>query len=265
MIKNQPFFSICIPSFNSVKLLSRSIKSIQKQSFNDYEIIISDDSQDENILIFYNSLKDKRINYFKHKSVINATENWNFALIKAKGKYKILLHHDDYFSNNLILEGIHNDFLNNGEMMVYFLNFINEDKFSKFYYGKFSIDQIFKYPETLVYVNYFSTPSCLVLNQKVNLLYNEKLKWLVDVDLYSRLFKKFKKIKFMADKSMFIGSGDKRITNTILKKEILEEFYLLTQKKIFRFKLGICFIQLMKFKIILFGYFKFKLKQFRIF
>jgi len=261
MIQHQPFLSICIPSYNSVELISRSIHSILKQSFNDFEIIISDDSTNEDVFEFYNLLKDNRIKYLKHKSIINATENWNFVLKKAKGRYKMLLHHDDYFRNNLILEKIYNDFLKNGEMMVYFLNFINEDKFKKFYYNKFSMKQIFKHPDNLLYVNYFSTPSCLVLNQKVDLLYNEELKWLVDVDLYSRLFKKFNRIKFISNTSIVIGSGDERITNTILKKDILEEFYLLTQKNIYKFKLGIYFVQFMKLKIILSGYFNFKLSQ----
>jgi len=262
MIQHQPFLSICIPSYNSVELISRSIQSIMKQSFNDFEIIISDDSTNEDVFDFYNSLKDNRINYFKHKSIINATENWNFVLKKAKGRYKMLLHHDDYFRNNLILEKIYNDFLKNGEMMVYFLNFINEDKFKKFYYNKFSMKQIFKHPDNLLYVNYFSTPSCLIINQKVDLYYNEELKWLVDVDLYSRLFKKFNRIKFISNTSIVIGSGDERITNTILKKEILEEFYLLTQKKIFRFKFGIYFLQFMKLKVILIQYFNLKFSDF---
>jgi len=261
MIQHQPFLSICIPAYNSVELISRSIQLIIDQSFNDFEIIISDDSTNEDVFDFYNSLKDNRINYFKHRSITTATENWNFALKKSKGRYKMLLHHDDYFRNNLVLDKIYKDYLKNGEMMVYFLNFINEDKFKKFYYNKFSMKQFFKYPNNLLYVNYLSTPSCLVLNQKVDLLYNEELKWLVDVDLYSRLFKKFNSIKFISDISIVIGSGDERITNTILKKDILKEFYLLTKNKIYKYKLGIYFVKFMKLKIILSGYFNFILSK----
>lgn len=261
MIPHQPFLSICIPSYNSVELISRSIKSIIKQSFNDFEIIISDDSTNENVFNFYNSLKDKRIYYYKHNCVINATENWNFALKKSKGKYKMLLHHDDYFINNLILQDIHSEFLKNGEAMIYFLNFINENKFKKFHFNKFSMKQIFKNPHDLLYVNYFSTPSCLIMNQKVDLFYNEELKWLVDVDLYLRLFKKFNSIKFISKTSLVIGSADNRITNTITKKDKLEEYYLLTKKKIFKYKFGIFFLQFMKLKVILIQYIKLKLSQ----
>ena len=76
-----------------------------------------------------------------------------------------------------------------------------------------------------------------------------------------KIFKKFNRIKFISNTSIVIGSGDERITNTILKKDILREFYFLTQKYIYKFKLGIYFVQFMKLKIILSGYFNFKLSQ----
>jgi glycosyltransferase involved in cell wall biosynthesis len=261
MIQTQPFFSICIPTFNSVDLLDKLIQSLINQTFKNIEIIISDDSTNKEVCDFCKSLNDDRISYFKHKSIINPTENWNYSLKKAKGNYKILVHHDDYFSDNFTLEKIYNEYEKNGEFMVCFLSFIVENNFKKFYYGKFSIKQIFKRPEDLLYVNYFSSPSCLVLNQKVDLLYNEELKWLVDVDLYSRLFKKYFKIKLISNASMVIGMGNQRVTNTITKKDILREFYLLTQKKIYKYKLGIYFVQFMKLKVILSGYFNFKLSQ----
>jgi glycosyltransferase involved in cell wall biosynthesis len=261
MMQKKPFFSICIPSYNSVDLLNKLIQSILKQTFKNIEIIISDDSTNEEVWDFYKSLNDKRVAYFKHKSLINPTENWNSALKRAKGKFRILVHHDDYFSDDFTLEKIYNESQKNGESMVYFLGFINENNFRKFYYGKFLMNQFFRRPDDLLYVNYFSSPSCLVLNQKVDLLYNEDLKWLVDVELYARLFKKYSKIKQISSASMVIGAGNQRVTNTISKKDILSEFYLLKQKWIFKFEIGIYFVQFMKFKIILLSYFNSKLTQ----
>jgi len=258
MNQEEPFFSICIPTFNSVDLLSRLIKSILKQSFKNFEIIISDDSSNDEVFEYCKSLENNVIIYFKHKSVVTATENWNFGLKKSKGKYKMLIHHDDYFSDYLCLEKIYNEHLKNGEMMVYFMSFINENNTRKFYYNKFSIHKIFKNPDNLLYVNYFSTPSCIVLNQKVDLFYNEELKWLVDVDFYSRLFKKYSKIKLISNVCMIIGGGIERITNTITEKNILNEYYFLTKKNIFKYKLGVYFITIMKFKIILIEYFNLK-------
>ena len=259
MIVKEPFFSICIPSFNSEFLLRKLLDSIFIQTYCNYEIIISDDSTNNEVYSFCKSLRDKRIVYFRHKSIISSTENWNFALKQATGKYKILVHHDDCFYDHSVLDKIYNEYLKNGEMMIYFLKFLNEDKSLKFYYNQFSINYIFKNPDQLLYVNYFSSPSCLVLNNKVDLFYNEKLIWLVDVELYIRLFKKYKKIKLINSASVIIGVAPERITNSISKTVILNEFYLLTQKKIFKLKVGYYYIKLIKIKIILIGYLKCKL------
>jgi len=259
MIRIQPFFSICIPAYNSVELLNKLLQSIFKQTFTNFEIIISDDSTNKEVRDFCKTLNDDRIAYYKHKSVINPTENWNSSIKKARGKYRILVHHDDYFGDDTTLDKIYSESQKNGESMVYFLGFRNENNFRRFYYGKFLMKQIFWRPDDLLYVNYFSSPSCLVLNQKVDLFYNEELKWLVDVELYSRLFKKYSKIKLISSASMVIGAGNQRVTSTISKKDILKEFYILKQKKIFKFEIGIYFVQLMKLKIILLTYFNSKL------
>ena len=218
-------------------------------------------STNNEIFSYCKHLNDNRISYFKHESIISSTENWNYSLKKSLGRYKILVHHDDYFHNNLVLDKIYNEHLKDNEMMVYFLNFINEDKSHKFYYKKFRFNHFFNHPEDLLYVNYFSSPSCLVLNYKVDLLYNEKLTWLVDVEFYMRLFRKYKKIKLIRNASMVIGVADDRITNSITKVTILKEYYLLTQKKIFKSKFGTYFINFMKLKIKSIGYVKSKLDE----
>lgn len=263
MNKINTFFSICIPTYNSVKLLDRLIKSILIQTFKNFEVIISDDSTNDNVYKYYKSLNYKNISYYKHKSKISSTENWNFAMKKAIGNYKILIHHDDFFKDNFTLEEIYKEYLSNGNMMVYFLKFINEDNFVRFYYDKFSLNYIFKKPLDLLYVNYFSTPSCVVLNNKVDIVYNENLKWLVDVDFYSRLFMSYNNIKLISNATIVIGGGDERITKTIKSKDILDEFYILTKNQIYKFKIGLFFIKLMKLKIIITHYLfsKFNVKK----
>ena len=75
MIRIQPFFSICIPAYNSVELLNKLLQSIFKQTFTNFEIIISDDSTNKEVRDFCKTLNDDRIAYYKHKSVINYAKN----------------------------------------------------------------------------------------------------------------------------------------------------------------------------------------------
>ena len=44
-----PFISICIPTYNSGEKLLRLLKSIEQQTFTNFEIVISDDSNNHDI------------------------------------------------------------------------------------------------------------------------------------------------------------------------------------------------------------------------
>ena len=63
-------FSIIIPIYNSAKTLERLLKTILKQTYTDYEIILVDDGSTDNsfnIMEEY-SIKDNRIKIFKKKN-----------------------------------------------------------------------------------------------------------------------------------------------------------------------------------------------------
>ena len=45
----KPFISICIPAYKRVNYLKRLLESVAIQTFNDYEVIITDDSDDNSV------------------------------------------------------------------------------------------------------------------------------------------------------------------------------------------------------------------------
>jgi glycosyltransferase involved in cell wall biosynthesis len=259
MCSNQVFFSICIPTYNSVHYLKRLLNSLFAQKFSDFEIVISDDSTTDEVMNYCNEIEDNRITYFKHTSIQSATEKWNNALNHASGKYRMLIHHDDYFSDNNVLKNIFEDYNENGEKDALFLGFINEDNLKKFYYDRFSFLNILKHPDKLLFVNFFSSPSCLIIHEKISLGYDEKLKWLVDVDFYQRLIINYSNINYLPNVKMVIGGSDERITNTISKNQILSEFFYLRNKKIYKKGFAIFLIKWVKLKIIFVEFLKFKI------
>ena len=59
-----PAFSVIIPVFNRENVISRAIKSIQAQTFTDWELIIIDDGSDDGTeQVVKGFLKDERISY----------------------------------------------------------------------------------------------------------------------------------------------------------------------------------------------------------
>lgn len=93
-------FSIIIPTKNRAKYLYYTIKTIVEQSFNDYEIIISDNFSHDNTKEIVNGFNNSKIKYFKTQSELNRTDSWNFALSKASGEYITFIGDDDSFLPN---------------------------------------------------------------------------------------------------------------------------------------------------------------------
>lgn len=95
MVK-KPFFSIIIPTYNRASDLQFSLYCILRQSFLNFEIIISDNCSTDNTKEIIDKLKDRRIRYFKNKTNIGVVLNIKKTINHAKGKY-IFLHSDDDF------------------------------------------------------------------------------------------------------------------------------------------------------------------------
>lgn len=94
------FFSIVIPTYNRAHLIEKTINSVLKQTFKDFEILIIDDGSTDNTaeLVRSKGLTDTRINYFfKENEERGAARNFGFE--KAIGKYVVFLDSDDTFKN----------------------------------------------------------------------------------------------------------------------------------------------------------------------
>jgi glycosyltransferase involved in cell wall biosynthesis len=106
-------FSVLLPTRNRLEYLKFAISSVLKQDYNNWEIIVFDNSSEEDIEGYTRSLGDARVKYFKTESFCPVTENWNNAIEKATGDYVIMLGDDDclldgYFSKCLSLLEQHN-------------------------------------------------------------------------------------------------------------------------------------------------------------
>jgi len=104
----RPFFSIIVPVYNREKLIRRCIRSIEKQTFNDWEAIIIDDGSTDGTMDILKNTEDPRIKpFFKENGGVSSARN--LGLDQAAGQYICFLDSDDeYESNHLKL--IH-DFL----------------------------------------------------------------------------------------------------------------------------------------------------------
>lgn len=88
----QPFFSIVIPTKGRPDLLRDAIASVLHQDFGDYEVIVSDNFNDnrtrESFELFAG---DPRIRYVRTEAELSMPNHWEFATTRAIGKYVLVL------------------------------------------------------------------------------------------------------------------------------------------------------------------------------
>ncbi len=99
-------FSIITPTFNRAHTIERAIKSMQNQSYKNWEMIISDDGSTDNtqeiLKPYLNS--DKRIKYFKNiqNGGVGKARNFGFKKISKNSDWIGFLDSDDIFVDNAL-------------------------------------------------------------------------------------------------------------------------------------------------------------------
>lgn len=93
-----PRVSVCIDSFNYGRFLPEAIESVLRQSFRDFELIISDDCSTDDSLAIARSYaqKDNRIVVASAPGNRGMVKNRNACLALARGEYVKWLHADDF-------------------------------------------------------------------------------------------------------------------------------------------------------------------------
>jgi glycosyltransferase involved in cell wall biosynthesis len=185
----QPLVSICIPTYKQITYLKKCIESVLKQDFEDYELIITDDSPDDSIKNFLKvNLKNKTYFYKRNNPALGSPENWNSALRLAKGKYIKLMHHDDFFTQanslRLMVEKLEVD-----KTQFLFCQtdvWYTKSNTHRIHQPNFNQLKIIKSdPAFLFFKNMIGAPSATIF-LNLNQQFDKQLKWLVDVDFYIR-------------------------------------------------------------------------------
>lgn len=216
-------FSIIIPTYNNRSLLKKTLKSLVPQRSIDFEIIVVDDSTSNIIEDYISRLDLKNLKYYHSVPSLGAVKNWNYGLSLADGKYVILLHHDEYFTESKnFLYNCQNTFEKSDcdaivvNSFVRFTNGSTREQNIPYHIKSFILSH---FPSVLFVSNIIGPTSCVVIKRDLVEPFNEKLKWLVDIDWYYRILKK-RRITLVND--LFIGSNhghEGQITSSINIKE----------------------------------------------
>lgn len=219
--------SICIPAYNNEKSVKRLLESIEIQSYKDYEVIITDDSDSDSIKELINGKTN--IKYYKNEKRLGATANWNQAIKLAGGEFIKIMHHDDWFTDETSLQTFVDmlekhpeaDMAFSGTRQVEEESDAGFDGYERFI-AKEDAALIAEDYRNLFLGNTIGAPSAVIVRRKSNvtdiaeqrgeIAYDEQLKWLVDMDYYMQILKRNPHFIYTERPLVSIGTGREQLT-----------------------------------------------------
>lgn len=214
----KPFLSVVVPTHemdDRSYFFKRLLNSLWNQSYQDFEIVVTDNSEDdviEKICDWYKT----GIRYIRNPKK-GMAPNTNEAIKQAKGDYIKILYMDDALAHDDVLERIVEKFKKEPEKLWLVSganNNSNPHWTEDIHLGN----------------NKLGSPSALAFRNKSPLLFDESLTWLLDVELYVRMYKKFGEPIIMSGKHIDIGIGLHQMTNLISEERKSSEHEYLIKK-----------------------------------
>lgn len=106
--KEKPLFSIVVPLYKTpVKYLEQLVKSVRAQTYDNWELCLSDGSGELSPLANYLdrlAQKDKRIKVVRHETPLRISANTNAAIGIARGEFLVFADHDDLLTEDALYE-----------------------------------------------------------------------------------------------------------------------------------------------------------------
>ena len=216
-------FSIIIPTFNSEKFIKRTLNSIIKQTYENYEVIICDNQSIDNTIKIVNKfqIKNKKIKLIIREDS-GVADALNFGFENSCGDIFCWLNSDDYYFDNNVLQDVEKKIKNHDYLAGNFINVDENDELIKDFYAFIP----FKKVKKLFFYNQIFTGAFFFKNYTFK-KFDTNLKFTFEYDLLFFLFKNYNGIyldKFLACFRILPYALSSN------KKELKEEFFQLINR-----------------------------------
>lgn len=196
-----PKLTVVVPIHNMKNgdyFLGRLQDSLEKQTFTDFEIIITKNGK--------------------------MAENTNSAIELANAELIKILYMDDYLAHENSLQEIIDNFGPNDMWLATGCTHTTDGvRMQNDHYPFYSQD-IHRGNNTI------GSPSVLTIRNRGHLLFDENLSWLLDCDLYKRYYDVYGPPKLLNTVNVVLGIGSHQSTNVFNEEFKLAEYQYLAQK-----------------------------------
>jgi glycosyltransferase involved in cell wall biosynthesis len=225
-MEEEVFISICIPAYKNVSFLKRLLDSIQIQTYRHFEVVVTDDSPDNEVfeLCSTHSLKDS-LRYFKNDKNLGTPENWNESMRRARGEWIKLMHDDDWFGVPEALIIFANSIRQHPEATFFFSAYTNvyleRNSFEEVHISGKWRKYLAKDPKSLLSSNRIGPPSVIIHKLSPGIFYDPAFKWLVDIDFYIRLLENTP-VVYIPETLVKVGLGNDQVTQKVFRNPTVE-------------------------------------------
>ena len=231
--------SIAIPTWESYgkgnEFLDDLFRTIEIQSFKDYEVVVSDHSKNDDLVKVISKFQDKfNLLYVKNENDRgNGPANTNNAIDHCSGDIIKVMFQDDFFYDDEALEKIYNELSNSDK--TWLLNGCNhtQDDGNSFYWEMFP-----RWNDKLLEgVNTISSPSVLAFKNNVKRRFDTTLTYYMDVEFYYGMMYDHGEPILYDDVLISNRVGDYSITTNVSHKN--RDYYVIKETKYCKEKYGV--------------------------
>lgn len=219
--------SICIPAYQQPDLVARTVRSVFQQDFGSFEVIVTDDSGTDVVESVLEEWRDDpRLRYVRNASRLGSPANWNKALSLARGQYIKFVHHDDWFAESGSLARFVRALDDNRDAtLAYSSTFsctVDGHVVSVHKSSARQLRKIIRRPMDLILGNIVGAPSATIFRNTRGFAFDEKLKWVVDIDSYLQLLPTAGRLAHIDEPLMCITmQGEHQVTHEIRDDRVL--------------------------------------------
>lgn len=196
--RTQPLISILVPLYNTpIKFFNDMISSVLGQTYINWQLILTDASDHNDLEKIVSDIDDKRIVYTILTTNLGIVENTNNAFMKANGDYIGLLDHDDILAQDCLYEIVKEINKKNADIIYTDEVTFKKNPFRDCYQPNLKPDYS---PDTLRSYNYICHFMCFRkdLIRRDETFLNKEMEGSQDYDLILRLTERTKKISHIS-------------------------------------------------------------------
>lgn len=217
--------SVAIPVHNmqgGEDFLRQSLRMLSLQTFKDFEVVISDNSDDDRLIKVCREF-DLNIKYFKNP-IKGMAPNTNEAMEQCTGELIKILYQDDYLADVTSLQEIVTAFDPNDRWLVAGCAHTTDGiEWQRPHYPRYNNEMI-KGENTI------GSPSVLTVRNDGHLKFDDTMTWLLDADLYRRYYDKHGEPKILRSINVIIRQGSHQMTNILTNEQKLAEHNYMDEK-----------------------------------